>query len=412
MKKTLPFLLSCVLFVMLPSTTAGYTLQIFGNANMDGVIDEEDLDAVKAMIGGAEAAQTDLSDADCDGDLDENDLDLIGRIIRGDPANVTLIDTAGRVVTVRTPVKRIVPLHMRHATAVIILGGEDEIVGVGSTVLERDLLFSNLRDLPSVGSHKEPDVEAIMELEPDLVITFTQLAPLDHLDDKLPSNVALVRFDLSMVETLKGEMMALGYLIGDREAVKDYDEWYDLYMGTVQERVSDIPEDDRVRVFMERESPDREASVRWAYASDTGYTDLCDVAGGLNIAKKKIDYNGDVEAEWVMEMNPDVIIGLSYSGGYQADDDSLLKAYRDGIMSAPGFELVDAVKNGRVYVISGDFALGPQMTIGTVVVAKWLYPELFRDLDPEAIHQEFLSDFMHVGYDLAEHGAFVYPPMD
>ena len=132
----------------------------------------------------------------------------------------------------------------------------------------------------------------------------------------------------------------------------------------------------------------------------------------MNIAKKKIDYNGDVEAEWVMEENPAVIIGLSYSGGYQAEDDAPLGAYRDAIMSVPGFDLVDAVKNDRVYIISGDFSLGPQMTIGTVAVAKWLYPDLFSDLDPEAIHQEFLTEFMHVDYDLAEHGAFVYPPME
>ncbi len=390
---------------------AGYTLHIFGNANMDDVIDEQDLIALEAMIGGSEA-ETELSDADHDGDLDEDDLARVEEIIGGDPTTITLIDSTERVVTVDIPVERIVPLHMRHATAVIVLGGEDKIVGVGSTVLERDVLFPELSELPSAGSHKEPDLEAILELEPDLVITFTNFPTQDQLEDKLPPEVAVVRFDLSMIDTLKGEMMALGYLIGNREQVNDYDEWYDHYMETVQERVSDIPEEDRVKVFMERESPAREASVRWAYASDTGYTDLCNIAGGKNIATEKIEYNGDVEAEWVMEENPDVIIGLSYSGGYNVDDDAPLGAYRDGIMSAPGFDLIDAVKNDRVHVISGDFALGPQMTIGTVAVAKWLYPELFSDLDPEAIHKEFLKDLMHADYNPDEHGAFVYPPME
>jgi len=412
--KTIPTLmLSSFLFLLLavPSMAAGDTLHIFGNANTDDVIDEEDIAAIEAMIGGSEE-ETELADADHDGDLDEDDLDRVEEIIRGDPTEITLIDSTDKVVTVNVPVSRIVPLQMRHATAVIVLGGEEKIVGVDSTVRERDLLFGNLSTRPSVGATKEPDVEAILELDPDLVITFTHLGPQDQLDDKLPPEVALVRFDLSRSDKLKEEMMALGYLIGDREAVKDYDEWYDQYMGAVMERVSEIPEEDRVRVFLERESTDKEPSVRWAYASDTGYTDLCDVAGGVNIAKKKIDYNGDVEAEWVMEENPAVIIGLSYSGGYQAEDDAPLGAYRDGIMTAPGFDLVDAVKNDRVYIISGDFSLGPQMTIGTVAVAKWLYPDLFSDLDPEAIHQEFLTEFMHVDYDLSEHGAFVYPPME
>jgi iron complex transport system substrate-binding protein len=411
MKTISIMMFSSLLLLAAPSVAAGYTLHIFGNANMDDVIDEEDIALLEAMIGGSETA-TELADADHDGNIDEDDLTRVEEIIQGDPTEITLIDSTERIVTVNVPVQRIVPLQMRHATAVIVLGGEEKIVGVDSTVLERELLFSNLSTRASVGATKEPDIETILELEPDLVITFTHLAAQDQLDDKLPPEVALVRFDLSRSDNLKEEMMKLGYLIGNREAVKDYDEWYDLYMRTVQERVSEIPEEDRVRVFMERESTDKEASVRWAYASDTGYTDLCNVAGGVNIAKEKIDYNGDIEAEWVMEENPDVIIGLSYSGGYKADDGAPLMAYRDGIMSAPGFELVDAVKNEQVYVISGDFALGPQMTIGTVVVAKWLYPELFSDLDPDAIHQEFLSDFMHVDYDLDEHGAFVYPPME
>jgi len=411
MKTTISALmLSSLLLLAMPSMVTAYTLPIFGNANMDDVVDEKDLDLLQAMINGSES-ESELADADADGDIDGDDLVRVEEIIRGDPTKITLNDSAGRIVTVDVPVERVIPLNMRHATAIIVLGGKDKIVGVDTTVRDRELLFGDLSARGPVGVTKEPDIEAIVALEPDLVVTFTHLGPQDLLDEKLPPEVALVRFDLSRAESLKEEMMMLGYLIGDRDAVRDYETWYDQYVETVEERVSAILEEERPRVFMERESTDKEASVRWAYASDTGYTDLCEVAGGVNIGKEKIDYNGDVEAEWVMEENPAVIIGLSYSGGYQAENGSLLKAYWDGIKGAPGLSLVDAVKEDRVYIISGDFSLGPQMTIGTVVVAKWLYPELFADLDPEAIHQEFLREFMHVDYDLAEHGAFVYPPM-
>ncbi|MDF0589694.1 ABC transporter substrate-binding protein [Candidatus Methanocrinis natronophilus] len=411
MNSKLRLVLASILLLAIPSIAAGYTLQIYGNANMDGVIDEQDLVALRGMIDGT-IEPTDLADANMDGILDEYDLAKVEEIIRGDPTEIHLIDSTGRVVNIKTPVKRIVPLHMRHATAVIVLGGEDAIGGVDTTVHERELLFPHLKDTPSIGSTREPDIEAIIELDPDLVITFTHLGLQDQLDEKLPPNVALVRADLSRSDYLKEEMMKLGYIIGNRDAVEDYEIWYESYIGTVEDRVSTIPVEDRVTVLMERESPDRQPSVRWAYATDTGYTDLSDVAGGVNIAQSLISYHGDVESEWVMEQNPDVIIGLSYSGGYKVDDDLPLKAYRDAIMEAPGFEFVNAVKDGRVHIISGDFSLGPQMTIGTVVVAKWLYPDLFQDMDPELIHQEFLRDLMKVDYDLSNHGAFVYPPMD
>jgi len=165
MKTISTLMLSSILLLAVPSIAADYTLHIFGNANMDDVIDEEDLALIEAMIGGSEA-ETELADADHDGDLDEDDLVRVGEIIRGDPTEITIVDSTERVVTVNVPVQRIIPLHMRHATAVIVLGGEDAIVGVDSTVLERDLLFANLRERPSVGSHREPDPEAILELNP------------------------------------------------------------------------------------------------------------------------------------------------------------------------------------------------------------------------------------------------------
>ncbi len=40
------------------------------------------------------------------------------------------------------------------------------------------------------------------------------------------------------------------------------------------------------------------------------------------------------------------------------------------------------------------------------------HPDLFADMDPEAIHQEFLTDFQELDYDLNEHGVFVYPPIE
>jgi iron complex transport system substrate-binding protein len=42
-------------------------------------------------------------------------------------------------------------------------------------------------------------------------------------------------------------------------------------------------------------------------------------------------------------------------------------------------------------------------------MAKWFHPELFSDLDPKAIHQEYLARFLRLDYDLDEQGVFVYP---
>lgn len=45
-----------------------------------------------------------------------------------------IIDSTDSIVTVKMPVDKIIPLHMRHAQAVCVLGAEDRIVGVDNTV--------------------------------------------------------------------------------------------------------------------------------------------------------------------------------------------------------------------------------------------------------------------------------------
>ena len=410
-RTTLALLVQILLLYSGIALTAADPLDIFGNANMDDAINEADLEYVQGIIDETND-ETELADANYDGKVDQEDIAQIEAIINGDATEITLIDSVGQITTVNVPVERIIPLHMRHASAVCALGGKEMIVGVDKTVIERDLLFPDLGKLPSVGAVREPDAEQIVLLDPDLIVTFTNMPTSAELEDKLTEGVAVIRLDLSRAEDLKEEMVKLGYLVGDRKAAEDYVEWYDLYMDVVKGRVSEIPEEDRPSVFMERVRSGEEQIMRWAYATDTGYSDLCDVAGAVNVAQGYVEYNGDVESEWVITQNPDVIIGLSYGAGYKNDDETPLKDYRDEIMNVPGFDNLEAVKNGRVHIISGDFAVGPQLVIGTVAMAKWLYPEEFEDMDVDTIHEEFLREFLGSDYDLEEHGVFVYPPME
>ena len=406
--------LSSAVFLIAPMFVAqaagagdDFVLGIYGNANEDETIDMRDITYAARIILWLEE-ETELADANNDGRVSVADMTQIGLIILGKESELTLVDSADRIVTVKMPVERVVPLHMRHSGTVCVLGAEDRVVGVDKTVIARERLFPELSKLPCVGTVREPDIEQIVMLDPDLILTFTNFPSPELLEEKLPETIAVIRYDLSRVDFIKQEMKTLGYLVG-MEEVEDYLEWYDEYVGTVKERVSGIPEEDKVRVFMEREKKGGSEAFRWAYVSDTGYTDLCDVAGGINIAKGYIEYHGDVAVEWVLGENPEVITGLSYSGGYEVDDTTNFERYYEEIRNLPGFDDVSAVKNNRVHIISGDFSIGPQLPIGVVTVAKWLYPEKFSDLNTQEIHHEFLTRFMRTDYDLDEWGVFVYP---
>jgi iron complex transport system substrate-binding protein len=63
-------------------------------------------------------------------------------------------------------------------------------------------------------------------------------------------------------------------------------------------------------------------------------------------------------------------------------------------------------------MLSDSNAGKPTFFIGVAYLAKFFYPDLFTDLDPQAIHQEYLTRFQRLDYDLDKHGVFVYPPLE
>ena len=54
----------------------------------------------------------------------------------------------------------------------------------------------------------------------------------------------------------------------------------------------------------------------------------------------------------------------------------------------------------------GPLMLGSTTTyIGAIYCAKWFYPELFKDMDPEAIHKEFVEKWIGARFG----GIWAYP---
>lgn len=74
---------------------------------------------------------------------------------------------------------------------------------------------------------------------------------------------------------------------------------------------------------------------------------------------------------------------------------------------------MSAVQNGEVYGVTLDINYHPSMIVSTTYFAKWFHPDIFKDLDPRAIHQEYLDTFHEtLNWNAFEQGVFVYPPLE
>lgn len=403
----------------------GFILHIFGNANLDDRIDERDIDYVKEVISGGKSA-TNLTDANNDSKIDELDIEQIEAIVRGDENNITFIDSHNKTVSLKMPISRIVLFDA--ADALQILGCQDLIVGVGESFKTYyPNRYPEFSKKPGVGSS---DAEAVLKAQPDIIIGASS-----GLESQLPSEIKLkvARFETwgGVVSggssgsdgqaTVKDSVAIMGYLLNAREKATKYIEWNTKYMNAVSDRVSSIPEDKKVRVYVES-TPESKNTLTSRTAIGKGHAAnmLVEIAGGKNIFSSRgripmykdtgREY-GEIETEWVLDQNPDVIVGRAMGVGllaYEMDNSSRLEAYRNDIMGLPGFDEVTAVKDNRVYIITNDGSLSPNYPSTAIYLAKCFYPDLFQDIDPIAVCQEYM-DMMGLSLNVSQHSTFWYP---
>ena len=322
----------------------------------------------------------------------------------------TITTATGENVTIYKPLERIVVLNTDVAEAIRVLGAEDRIVGISDTIEKRTDFFPMISKKPVVGGWKEIDPESVLQLEPDAVFAYGTWPGPEYIEDKLPPTITVIRLDFFKPEELREGMETFGYLLEEEANASKYLEWHDKYVGEIEDKVSEIPEDEKPKVFLDKSNVDS-ISERKTYSEGTGMHQLCELAGGNNIAltAELVGPYPTIDTEKILEQDSDVIVGLSRKGGYKTDDESEMEEEYKRIIELPGFGNITAVEDERVYLMDGSISFGSVYPVGLTYMAKWFYPEEFEDLDPQAIHQEYVDKFCGIDFDVTEHGMFVYP---
>jgi iron complex transport system substrate-binding protein len=402
----------CLLLLASPVAASDYTLGIFGNANEDDTINMQDVTYTELIIL-EYRDRTELADAKYDGEIDILDMTQIALIILGREKELTFVDSADRVATVDKPIERIVAGY-RHPIETLrsLKVPKEMIVGVEETWLD-PVFFPEFADTPTVGIVWTPDVEAILSLNPDLVILIgstTMSGAVDTATDVLElAGVTVIRISLTMPETYPELVSKLGYVFDRNEEAEEFNEFIDRCLSSVSETT--IPEEDMPKVYFES-----------SFGSYSVIMESCkpyiEMAGGRDVFA---GLSGDIDPEAVVEQNPDIIVKKApreyrdcIGYGVDMDDTEAMEAIRAEIMSRPELQNVEAIKTGQVYVVCGYLTPGGPVS-GTrsfllpAYLAKMFHPNLFEDVDPTMLHQEYITEFQGLDIDLDEKGVFVYP---
>ena len=393
-----------------------FTLGVYGNANEDDTIDMRDVTYTKLIIFGKKP-MTELADAYYDDEVDVLDVVQIKLIILGRESELTIVQYLGRYppditeepVTVTMPIESIAALTDFGVYTLCAMGEADKIVAVLEGAEKQGEIRDLIEDVPEVGKYPAMwDMERILELNPDIVLTWAHIDYSDYREILDAVGIPLVQMNFNRQEQYSNELRNIGWMLNKQERVEELISFEQQHLGLIEERVKDLDEEQKPRVYFIHHpcyyGEPTHTSGKGGYLHDT--IEFC---GGINIFADLEGYP-TVDPEEVIVRNPQVIYATTWYGatcplGYDITDTGPVEECRqDIIMDYPGWDSIDAVKDGRVYFIATD-AESVHPSVIHSYLAKWFHPDLFEDIDPVAIHREWLERFLGIEYK----GVYAYP---
>jgi iron complex transport system substrate-binding protein len=293
-----------------------------------------------------------------------------GQKATDDNGQISGTDDVGRVIHLHHPAKRIILLTGSPTDALFAMGAGDRIVGItdsyGSSYPSTVRNFPSIASLPGVGTRSAPNVEAILALNPDLVLVS------GSGDNPEKNAVALKNAGLpyaimksfSNLEDGCMQMERLGVFCGKamqaRIAASELRSEIQAKKAEVTICTAYKP---RVYYWW--------GSGNGTYGKNTAMSELIASAGGINIADSAGKDFFDLSPEFIVKSNPDVIV---FTYWREQDRDSRILELR----KKPGFDRLTAVRENRVYAIDGH-AIHSAMMFPDALdsLSLWIHPELF-----------------------------------
>jgi len=312
---------------------------------------------------------------------------------------ITITDEAANSVEVPCPPERIVCLVPAVAEVLYALDESDRIVGRTDDCDMPPYLLEK----PSVGTaSNRVNVELILDLDPDLVIGRTGALFPQEIEEQIEKNgVPVLRYRALHVVTLLPMIEDLGSILKKEDEAEDLGDYIGDYYDTIIERTESLSEDEKPRVYFMSMG-----HVDWTGGEESAGDERIIDSGGVNVAR---DISGSlvyVNREWVLEEDPDVILysRVSPSSGDVPTVEDYEDTVWEKILSEPGFSDLGAIKNGRLYLFDISMASGLTEIVTLLYYAQWFHPDLFEDLDPEAVHREIFQKY----FDMELEGTWAY----
>jgi iron complex transport system substrate-binding protein len=245
------------------------------------------------------------------------------------------------------------------------MGAGPQVVAVSSY----DEFPPQVKSLPRVGALLDPDVERILALRPDLVISYGSQTDLQAQLARANIRVFSYRHAglAGVFNTLKELGAAVGHAADGERLAREIRTGLD----GIETRLRGRPKARTLLVF-ERDP----ASLRGIYVSGgVGFLhDMLGIAGGVNVFADVARESVQPSIETILARAPEVILEVRATGLLAPADVAQARRAWSALASVP------AVQHGRIAILTGEHLVvpGPRVVQGTDAFARALHPEAFK----------------------------------
>jgi len=248
-------------------------------------------------------------------------------------AGVTVHDDYGQVLQRAKPARRIVSLAPHLTELLFAAGAGSRVVGVS----EYSDYPPAAKTLPRIASATRVDLEAVLALEPDLVVAWPQAATRRAIDRLAALGVPVYRSEPRTLEAIPETIERLGVLAGERAAAQKAAEAFRHRAAQLADRYA---RRDAVRVFYQVWNRPI-VTVNGAHLISR----VINLCGGRNVFAQLPLLAPEIDREAVLAADPEVIIASGAGDTRPAwlddwKDFSQLRAVRDGQLYAMPADLL------------------------------------------------------------------------
>lgn len=266
------------------------------------------------------------------------------------PAHTALTDDFGDTIAVGAAPRRIVSLNPTTTELLFAIGAGPRVTGRTSY----DIYPKEVLAVPDLGQGLRPNVEAVLNTRPDLVLLYASADNRDAARRFRTSGVATAAYKVDRIADMMRVTRALGRITGDSAAAERTVDSVQRTLDDVRTRAANLP---HPTVFW----PLWETPLLTVGAGSF-LNELLEIAGAKNIFADMPQPSPTVTFEELLRRDPDVILVGATT--------------RDRIVNDQRWKTLRAVREGRVVVFDSAIATGPSNRVGAsaVSLARLLHP--------------------------------------